>query len=227
MKKIIYLAVFAVFAGLTGCNHFRKEDLKVTVYKDTAVVIPSPETKNVPAGAELGKIKAYKAKNKLEQNMLSQYADFQSACLLGSYGAVSKYLYPDAISYYRKDFPNMSEDEIKAEFARQMSQASSAVDQLASQGFKYESVVPYITKKVQYGKDLFLVYDVVTNIYNETFYTHVSEYQSAFAHSSDGGKNWTFWVENGETANVLSLSFPDEVANEVASYAVYDSRTNK
>ena len=31
MKKIIYLAVFAVLAGLTGCNHFRKEDLKVTV----------------------------------------------------------------------------------------------------------------------------------------------------------------------------------------------------
>ena len=45
MKKSFYLAVFAVFAGLTGCNHFRKEDLKVTVYKDTAVVIPSPETR--------------------------------------------------------------------------------------------------------------------------------------------------------------------------------------
>ena len=217
MKKIIDLGVLVVLISLISCGNSSKKEIETFEYTDSMIVLPSPG-KVAPEGLSLGLIKSYEGKNEVEKNMLSQYANFQKLLYNGRFNDVIKGVYSDAVNYYKKTDPNLSDKVIKEGMVNQLSEDLDMIKQLEKKGVKYEYAIPNLKRRVQYGDNIFIVYNVAANMYSEKLYTYFPQFEPTFAVSNDGGKSWSFWSMNEDTPNILRMSYPDEVVNAVMGY---------
>ena len=215
MKKIIFLVMAAALAGLVGCNPFGKGDIKVTEYKDSVVVIPSPEKQNLPKGLLLGKVQSAEGKDKAEKNMLSQFASNTRAMLCADRDNIMIYLYPDAVTYYRKQNPDLSYSELEDAMFGKICDSLSRVQNMSNHGIHVEIVVSTLERRVQRGDDIFIVFNVTGNLCGNILYAYMPKYESTLGISSNGGKNWSFMRIYEDTPDILRISYPDEVVNAV------------
>ena len=96
---------------LISCNQTNKNsnDSKELTTNDSSSTKP-------PEGFDIGEANAYIGKDKVELNFISQANSYSSALLKNDQDNMKYYLYPDAINYFRKLFPQYTNEELYNEF---------------------------------------------------------------------------------------------------------------
>lgn len=221
------LCIVCLLCGLASCDIKTSKGtaLEVYEYQDSVTITPSPkavnpdELFNGKVHLALGKIQSYEGKDKAEKNLLSQIATNNSALLHGDKENCVNYLYKDAIVYFRKYYPGFSDEAITEEFFKTMSQSYiEQLNRLSERGIDFSLVVPSFVRKIKQGDDIFIVFNVTSNLCSETLYTHFADYEQNLGISHNGGKNWCFITINEDTPNILRISNSEEIINAVMGY---------
>ena len=224
---LLALCIVILQSGLSSCNVKTdgKASLEVFEYIDSVRIIPSPksvdpnELFNGKVHLGLGKIQSYEGKDKAEKNLLSQIATNNSALLHGDKENCVNYLYKDAIVYFRKYYPGFSDEAITDEFFKTMSQSyMEQLNRLSERGIDFSLVIPNFVRKIRQGDNVFIVFNVTSNVCSETLFTHFADYEQNLGISHNGGKNWCFITINEDTPNILRISNSEEIINAVMDY---------
>ncbi len=213
--------------GMASCNSVSnaKDPLEVHEYQDSVTIMPSPKNKTPnelfkgKVHLALGKIQNYEGQDKIEKNLLSQIATYNSALLHGDEQNCVKYLYKDAIVYFRKYYHGFSDEAITDEFFKSISQ--SYIEQLnrfSEHGIEFSIVIPSLTRKIKQGDNIFIVFNITSNVYSESLYTHFPDYDQTLGISHNGGKNWCFITINEDTPNILRISNSEDIIDAVMGY---------
>lgn len=224
---LVVICLFILQWGITSCNGGGnvQAPLEIYEYKDTVVIIPSPKNKtpdqlfNGKVRLALGKIQNYEGKDKIEKNLLSQIATYNSALMHGDKQNCVKYLYKDAIVYFRKYYHGFSDEAITDEFFKSISR--SYVEQLnrfSEHGIEFSMVIPNLTRKIKKGDNVFIVFNITSNVCGESLYTHFPDYDQTLGISHNGGKNWCFITINEDTPNILRISNSEAIIDAVMGY---------
>ena len=224
---LLVICLFILQWGMNSCNGVSKSlgSLDIYEYQDTVVIIPSPKSKtpdqlfNGKVRLALGKIQNYEGQDKIEKNLLSQIATYNSALMHGDKQNCVNYLYKDAIVYFRKYYHGFSDEAITDEFFKSISQ--SYIEQLnrfSEHGIEFSMVIPNLTRKIKQGDNVFIVFNITSNVCSESLYTHFLDYDQTLGISHNGGKNWCFITINEDTPNILRIRNSEEIIDAVMGY---------
>ena len=199
-----------------------KEPLDVHNYSDSEIIIPSPknltpdELSNGKVHLALGKIQDYKGQDKIEDNLLQQIATYNSAILLGDKQVFLKYLYKDAIVYYRSYYNTLSDGAITERMFKSLSQSyNEQLNRFHRHGIEFSMAIPSLIRKVKQGNNIFIVFNITSNLCSESLYTHFADYEQTLGISHNNGQNWSFIEMNNDAINILRISNDEEVINAV------------
>ena len=209
--------LIASFAGLFSCAP-KGSTIECEEFNAELVVKECISDKTLPDGAYFGEVVAYKGKNKIEENMLSQFASMNLACLRGDYDNVCRYLYQDAAKYYRKFYPGESDDAIMRGFFSSMSdEMIQTMRNYEEHGIELSIVVSRVIRKVAQDDNIIYVFEIVSNMISDNLQVHTDPDQT-IAVSTNGGKNWTFNAFNDDVPNILRISYSEDVVDKVMGY---------
>ena len=212
--------------GMTSCNGVNNSHASIDVYEyteDTVSIIPSPRNSDKLSNSKihlaLGKIQNYEGKDKIEKNLLSQIATYNSALMHGDKQNCIKYLYKDAIIYFRKYYQEFSDEAITEEFFKKISRSYvEQINRFREHGIELSLVIPNFTRKIQQGDNIFIVFNVTSNVCSKSLYTHMADFDPTLGISHNRGKNWSFLTINEDTPNILRISNSDDVIDAVMGY---------
>lgn len=222
-----FICFLLIHVAIISCNSVSNVNSSIEVYeyKDSVVITPSPkfmtqeELSKSSVRLALGKIQEYKGKDKIENNLLSQIATYNSALFRGDKQNSVRYLYRDAIVYFRKFYPGYSDEAITDEFYKSISH--SYVEQqnrFNEHGIDFSVVIPNFVRKITQGDNVFIVFNITSNVCSKTLYTHFADFEQTLGISHNGGKNWSFITINEDTPNILRLSNSEEIIDAVMGY---------
>ena len=150
--------------------------------------------------------------------MLNQFESYNTALLRRDIDNAIHYMNPDTVKYFRKFSPQKTDDAIMHKFFESMSQTMiGQINRFRNHGVELEIIVSRIIRKVTQGENIFFVFEIVSNMYNDNLQLHTTP-DLTLAISINGGKNWTFSAMNNDTPNILRVSFSDEVVDSVMGY---------
>ena len=224
---LLVICLFIFQWEMTSCSGVNNSHASIDVYEyqDTVAIIPSPQNKAVDklfngnVHLALGKIQNYEGQDKIEKNLLSQIATYSSALMHGDKQNCVKYLYKDAIVYFRKYYHELSDETITDEFFKSISQSYvEQLDRFGEHGIEISMVIPNLTRKIRQGDNVFIVFNITSNVCSESLYTHFSEYEQTLGISHNGGKNWCFITINEDTPNILRISNSEDIIDAIMGY---------
>ena len=190
----------------------------VVEYNDEMKIIECKSDKNIPDDYILGKVVEFTGKTKEEINMLSQFKSYNTALLRGDIDNAAHYIYKDAVVYFRKFYPGMGDDAIMNKFFESVSnEMIEQIRRFERHGVELEFVVSRLIRKVSQGDNIFYVFEIVSNMYNDNLQLHTTP-DLTLAVSSNSGKNWTFNTMNEDTPNILRVSYSDDVVDKIMGY---------
>ena len=222
---LLYLLILLL--GVTSCENTSKTKAPIEVYeyKDSVIIEASPNKKNLPQTfsgkfhLSLGKIQNYEGKDKVEKKLLSQIASYHSALLNADKQNCVNYLYKDAIVYFRKYYQGDSDDTIIYELFKDMSQMLvEQSNKYRKHGIEFRLVVPNLIRKIKQEDNIFIVFNITTNICSETLYTHFEDYEQTLGISHNGGKDWSFITINEDLPNILRISNSEDIIDAIMGY---------
>ena len=225
IKSFSLLILFQwIIFSCTNLNN-KEITLEIHEYHDSVKIIPSPQIINSDEISKdksvlvPGKIQNYEGQDKTEKNLLSQIATYNSALIHGDKQNCVKYLYKDAIVYFRKYYHGFSDEAITDEFFKSIYR--SYVEQLnrfSEHGIEFSMVIPNLTRKIKQGENIFIVFNITSNVCSESLYTHFPDYDQTLGISHNGGKNWCFITINEDTPNILRISNSEDIIDAVMGY---------
>lgn len=225
MVKLRYLATFVMMAFiilLYSCSTSTSNKVEVIEYNDSIQIVPSPKSKHdLPPQLAYGKIipPTFPDSMKVERNMLSQVASYNSALLHGDINTCRKYLYPDAFKYCREFYPGFPDDEVINEFFKDTTGGlQEALVKWQDMGVEFNIVVSNLERKVIYGDDIIIVFNVTSNQCSDSIYIHSTAEDKTIAISQNGGKNWWFMSNHDDLPTILAMHYNQDVINAVMDY---------
>lgn len=219
MNKINQIIVFFTTIILISCNSLQsKKEISCEEYNYKPNIKECITEKHIPEGYILGEVIPYVAKNKMEKNMLNQFASYNSALLRGDFDNACHYQNKDAVEYFKKFYPGESDDEIMRKFYTSLSESmTQTIKKFEDHGIKLEFVVSRINRKVTQDDNVIYVFEIAINMIGENIQLHTSP-EETIAISVNRGKNWTFNNINEDTPNIMRISFSEDVINKVMGY---------
>lgn len=219
--KLLFLSLGLLTSiALTSCNglHNQKAEILCEEYNYEPSIKKCSSDKQLPQGCFWGEVIAYKAKNKMEENMLSQFSSYNSALLRGDFDNASRYQYKDAIRYFSKFYPGKADDAIMKSFFSSVSdEMIQTINKYRDHGINLDTVVSRILRKVSQGNNVIYVFEIASNMVGDKLQIHTAP-DKTIAVSSNEGKNWTYNAVNEDTPNILRVSFSDEIVDKVMGY---------
>lgn len=223
MKLISSICSVVFVFCLSSCTGISTSEssnsVSVITYEDSVIITPS-ETKprELKDGYAYGKIEPCIHSEKAEQNLIKQSYSYNHALLVGDTQNCKRYMWPKAITYYRKYYHDLTNDQIMDEFFKAISDDYvDMVRKARHQGIEFEIVISNLDKKITYNNYTFIVFNVSSNFIMENLTAHSTSFDKTLGISENDGKNWWIIAINEETPNILS-EFPQEVINEIMGY---------
>ena len=211
MRKINYVLLIA-FAGLLVSCISNQSPNSAKNGKTKS------QEKTVPAGWFQEDVAPYLAKDKSEQNLISQFNTYKKALLIGDVDNISRYMYREAIKYYKKYYPELSEDEILKGFLKETANIyAKAKEEYNKAGIDYDIIINDMTKKVSEKESLIIIF-TVTGILSKNEKKLHSAPEATVGISNNGGKNWNFMAFTDEIPNILRMRFSEETINGIMNY---------
>jgi len=177
-------------------------------------------TKRVPpAGWHIGEKHPFQGRNKIEQNMLGQIMTYNSALLVGDVANAKRYVYQDAITYYKKFYPTVVPDEkVISDFFKMFSKDYvSAMNTYRKNGIDLRIIPCNIQRQVTNGNSIIIVFDIVS-VMDDGNISIYSDPESTIGISLNNGTNWSFLTMMEEVPNILRMRFSQSIINEVMGY---------
>ncbi len=197
-------------------------EIEVFHYNYVPIIEQSPNLKGeLPKDLEYGKVipPTLPDSMKIERNMLSQMASYNSAMLHGDVNTCGKYLYPDAFDYCRKFYPDFPDEEVMREFFKDLSEEMiNAINTYAKNGIDFQIVVYNLERKIKFKDDLIIVFNVTSNICSENLFTHSINLDKTIGISQNGGTNFWFMNNHEDLPTILGIRYPQSVVNAVMDY---------
>jgi monomeric isocitrate dehydrogenase len=136
--------------------------------------------------------------------------------LLGDKHVFLKFLYKDAIIYYRSYYNTLSDEAISERMFKSLSQSyNEQINRFQRHGIEFSMVIPSLIRKVKQGNNIFIVFNITSNLCSESLYTHFADYEQFLGISHNNGQNWSFIEMNNDAINILRISNDEEVINAV------------
>jgi len=221
MKQTLFLFLISstLIINFNSCTN----DSKKTNYQIKAEV---EKVEQLPAKFEMGKIESYVGKNKAEKNLISQINSYNFALLRGDIKAASAYLYPDAITYFKKFYPeDFTSDDIINDFFKQSSDTRIKMDEVYKKsGLDLNLIASSIDRRVDLGVTKIYVFQISTLMYKKENkggkYVHLApeSNEQVIGVTFNNGKNWSFITLNDDTPNILRLRFNQDIINKIMNY---------
>ena len=173
----------------------------------------------MPDGVYHGKVEQYVGQNQIEKNLMSQINTYQKALLRGDIDGAASFLYPDAINYFRRFYPqDFTDNAIIREFYKSMSETViKMIQEYKNHGIDLEMIVSGIDRIIETDNAIFAVFGLTMQMYNETAqgekYIHILPTSEDYTVgiSFNNGQNWFFIALNDDTPNILRLKFSNEI----------------
>ena len=223
-KYYQWLLCVVTLVFVTSCNQSRNGSVQVIVstYDDSVVIEKTPRgNKVLPDELGYGKIipPEFNDSMKSEKNMLSQVASYNSALLHGDVNTCYRFLYPDAFQYCRKFYPEFPDEEvIKIFFKETSGDMQESLKGWKKMGVDFEIVVSKLHRKVVYGDDIIIVFDVTSNMCSDDVFIHSKFTDKTIGISQNKGKNWWFMTDHEDLPAILRMHYNQDVIDAVMGY---------
>lgn len=219
---LAYILAAILFVTICSCGNNTSDKLEVITYNDTMQIIPSPKSKmELPEGLAYGKIisPTFPDSMKVECNMLSQVASYNSALLHGDINTCKKYLYPDAFEYCKKFYPGFTDEEVMDDFFKITSEDFKEVlEKWQEMGVDVNFVVTNLERKIIFNNDIIIVFNISSNQCSDNVFIHSTDKDKAIGISQNGGTNWWFMSNHDDLPTILSMHYNQEIVNAVMDY---------
>ena len=222
ISLLVSIVAICVF---NSCNNVNKSDNEAKITKpdlSNNLTQKGEQQKPLPESYFWGKVKPYAGKNKIEQNIMSQITTYMNALYRGDIEGAADFLYPDAITYFRKYYPNYFTDrDIIREFYKDIS--DSFIEGLRGykqRGMEIEFIVAKIDKIIETDAAILCVFGLTIQVGkgDKYFYIVPTKDDYTIGISLNMGKNWYFIARNEDTPNILRLKFSNEVITKIMDY---------
>ena len=219
MNKVNMAIGFLIAFILISCNGSRtQEKVLCEEYNYRPKVKECLTEKQIPEGYSLGEVVPYVAKDKMEKNMLSQFASYNSALLRGDFDNACHYQNKDAVEYFKQFYPGETDDDIMRKFYSSLSEEMiQTINKFEDHGIKLDFIVSRMIRKVTQGDNVIYVFELTTNMIGENLQLHTAP-EETLAISVNGGKNWTFNNVNEDAPNIMRISFSEDIIDKVMGY---------
>jgi len=230
-RYYIALSISILFiCTVSSCNNVSKSDNETKIIKNS---IENNDLSNnskqdkeyqkpLPEGYFWGKVEPYVGKNKTEQNIMSQISTYMNALSRGDIDGAANFLYPDAITYFRKYYPDYFTDrDIIREFYKDLSDSFVKGNQeYKNRGMEYEFIVAKIDKIIETDSGILCVFGLTIQIGkgDKYFYIVPTKDDYTVGISFNMGQNWYFIARNEDTPNILRLRFSNQVITQIMDY---------
>lgn len=222
-KNLCQLFLLMIIMLAWSCSKSStSKSVEVFSYNDTVQTLPSPKSKHeLPSELAYGKIipPVFPDSMKIERNLLSQVASYNSAMLHGDIATCKKYLYPDAFEYCKKFYPGFPDEDVINEFFKGTSgDMQEALLKWQEMGVDFNIVVSNLERKIISGDDIIIVFNVSSNQCSESVYIHSTEADKTIGISQNGGTNWWFMSNHDDLPTILAMHYGQDVINAVMDY---------
>jgi hypothetical protein len=212
----VFIILFSILSY--SCTNGINNDVICEEFNIKPTIKECKTYKELPEGVFPGEVIAYKGRDKIEENMLSQFSSYNLALLRGDYDNACRYQYPDAVKYFRKFYPAQSDDTIMRNFFSSMSnEMIQSIRRYEEHGIELSIIVSRVKRKISQKNNIIYVFEIVSNMIGEKLQIHTTP-DETIAISTNAGKNWTFNAVNEDTPNILRVSYSDEVVDKVMGY---------
>jgi len=164
----------------------------------------------------------YIAKNKIEQNIISQMGSYINALLRLDFDNATNYVYKDIITYLKKFYPGFT---IK-DFFEVSSEPIIGLQQISDNlGLNFNVVVSSIDKIIERDNVMFCSFGTGMLLHRRfdsgkeyNFYQPPTRDHYTIGVSFDKGKNWSFVAKSDDTPNILRMRFSNKIISEIMGY---------
>ena len=226
-KVLIHTVLYSMIMIIQSCSYSGSSNsdssnVTTVVYTDSINLDKSPKgKKTLPEGLAYGKIipPSFPDSMKVENNLLSQVATYNSALMHGDVNTCSSFLYPDAFEYCRKYYPDFPDEEVIKEFFKDISGGlQEALKTWTKMGVEPQIVVTNIERKIVYKDDIIVVFNVSLNMCSDDVFIHSTDLDKTIGISHNKGKNWWFMNNHEDLPTILKKRYNQDVVNEVMGY---------
>lgn len=216
-----FLICFCLFVSCSGNTDNQTHELikfdncEITTYDETVVLMPT-EKGPFPLPEEMiyARTKDRDCSGKKEEeNLIRQYKTYFSALTMHDTEGCKRYTFKDAVSYHKRMFPNLSEQEIWEQYFRDTDKVGELTDLAAKQDWEIVACVPVFFDKVVSQDEVFISFGSTIFIDARDFALMPKKLEKCIAHSGNGGKNWEFITINSDSDGILSLSCENEIVS--------------
>lgn len=221
MRILKIITLFVTLFLLYSCSEVQAQSAQI-VFRRYAInlsIESSNYSKRLPKGLKAGRVRPFKANDKVEQNMLRQFATYNAALLIGDFDNAMRYVYNDAAKYFKKYYPSLNDYEIKRGFFESSNETIEIYKKYQEYGIELNSVVGRLLRKIKQGDKIVFVFEMYMNlIYEDNRSVYYSTPEIVVGISENLGRNWSFITMNEDTPNILRLSFTNEFVDKVMDY---------
>lgn len=218
-RIIIYSYCFFCLCLILSCTETQKRELlkvdncEIQTYNESAELLPTEKGPYpIPEEMVYGRVKDRDSGgNKDEDNLIRQYKAYVSALTMRDIESCKRYTFKDAVSYHKKEFPNLSEQEIWEQYFSNITEIGTLSDLAAREDWDIVACVPVFFDKVSSQNEIFITFGSTICIDAKKFAMTINKLEKCIAHSSNGGKNWEFITLNSDSEGILSLSCDNEI----------------
>lgn len=217
-KKSLIIYCLICICLIPSCSNnqlLKLSDCKVISFSDIAILSPTEKGPYpIPDQLVYARIENRDCKgNKDEENLIRQFKAYFSALTIGDIDACKRYTYKDAVAYHKKQFPNLSEQDIWNQYFSNaiMNKVDSLTDLAASKDWEIVPCIPVFFDKISSQNEIYITFGMTIYFDSRTFAIANKQLEKNIAHSSNGGKNWEFMTLNSDSQGILELSCDDEI----------------
>ena len=217
---ILRTTYFIACLLLVACSNQQSRDLldlnnsEVEEYSETTIIEPTAKGPfPLPQELTYGRIQNRDCHGiKAEENLIRQYKAYFTALTLNDIESCKRYTFKDAVTYHKKMYPNMSEQEIWEQYFSQSKAVMDQFDKVLS-NFDANIAVPVFYDKVSSQDDIFISFGSTMYLDANKYAIALKKLEKCIAYSNDGGKHWEFITLNSDSKGILALRCSQDVIN--------------
>lgn len=178
------------------------------------------QEEKLPQGFYYGGIEEYKASNKMEENLISQFNTYIDAVFSADDENILHYIWGKVIDYQQSLYPSLSKIEIENLLLTDIKKYIFKIyNQINNKEIDFNIYVTDIEQMYIIDHDIICIFfiqdQIKLNTNDEKSSSILSDKDKNIGISEDNGKTWQFLSYNKDTKDILKLYFNENFINQI------------